>query len=377
MRNAFCSFHKAAVFGLYLLFACLHAWATKSEREHLSLDGDWKFTYTHPTNTEVLQLPPADAYVSTIQVPGWWEEQLEGFRNAPWFEQAEFRETQGPVKYLAGIGWYRKTFEVPEAWRDRAVTLTIGRSITIVRVWLNGRPIAGYDYGVYTPFEVDLSRELEYGKSNELVIAVDNSRGFAGGWAYLGNQGQASGITESVTMDVSPGPDRFAVLFIRPGKDLKEVEWNVELKMPTGSGSSGPSSIAWEVWSADKKHLLGDGRVQVPAFEKKHTLSWRAGVNAIEPWSDRHPNLYWTRLSWGSSTGQPWDEMEQRFGLRRFRLDGRKLLLNDKPIYLRGSFGHYYFPLSGSPRTDKAYWAEKISRLKSMGFNYINFAAEV
>ncbi len=366
---------QLALFGLLSVCGGLATWAAQSD--HLSLDGAWQFTYSRPIDNSVHKLPPAADYLTTIQIPGWWDQQLDRMRKTPWFDQAEFRETQGPIKYLAGIGWHRKTFEAAEAWRGRAVTLTVGRAITVVHVWLNGRQIASYDYGVYTPFEVDLSSKLEYGKSNELVIAVDNTRGFAGGWAYIGNQGRASGITESVSIEVAAGQGRLAGLFIRPGQDLKEVEWNTELQLPVGGGGDKSSSIAWQVFDASKSKLLGEGRVEVPAFDKTHQLSWRASIDAIQPWSDRHPNLYWTRLRWLSATGQTQADLEQRFGLRRFRLDGRKLLLNEQPIYLRGSFGHYYFPLSGSPPTAKEYWSDCIRRLKSMGFNYLNFAAEV
>src|SRR5207249_7220995 len=147
--------------------------------------------------------------------------------------------------------------------------------------------------------------------------------------------------------------------------------------VPAGTGPNAPSRIAWQILDTSKNKLIGEGRIEVPAFEKTQQVTWRAHIDTIQPWSDRHPNLYWTRLRWLSPDGQAWDEMEQRFGLRRFRLDGRKLLINDKPIYLRGSFGHYYFPIHGTPPTGKEYWLERIRRLKSMGFNYINFAAEV
>jgi len=365
--------HHAA-FGLALWMSVS---AEAAHADHFSLDGDWKFTYTRSTGADVPELPPASAFVTTIRIPGWWDEQLERMSNAPWFNQADFRETQGPAKYLAGIGWHRTTFQAAESWRGHAVTLTIGRAISIVHVWLNKRHIASYDYGVYTPFEVDLSRTLEYGNSNELVIAVDNTKGFAGGWAYLGNQGQSSGITESVSIKAASGPGRLAGLFIRPGKGLKEVEWNADLEVPVSAVPNRPSSIAWQLLDASKNKVISEGRVEVPAFEKTHHLSWRAGIDAIQPWSDRHPNLYWTRLRWLSGEGEQWDDLEQRFGLRRFKLDGRKLLLNDHPIYLRGCFGFYYFPIHCAPPTEKSFWQESIRRLKSMGFNYINFAAQV
>jgi Glycosyl hydrolases family 2, sugar binding domain/Glycosyl hydrolases family 2 len=367
----------ASLIAAFWLLQLSDAHLSAAQSDHLSLDGKWEFTYTHSTNDPIPTTPAPSSFVTTIQIPGWWDVQLERLRNAPWFAQADFRETQGPVKYLAGIGWHRKTFQVPDAWRGRAVTLTIGRAISIVHVWLNGRHIASYDYGVYTPFEVDFSEALEYGKPNELLIAVDNTKGFAGGWAFIGNQGQSSGITESVQIDVSPSPNRFADLFIRPGKDLSEVEWNAELHRVPGAVTNEPSTIAWQVLDSRKNKLLAEGRVDVPRFENANHLAWRAKISGIQPWSDRHPNLYWTRLRWLSSSGRILDELEQRFGLRRFSLDGRKLLLNGKPIYLRGSFGNYYFPLTGTPPTDKEYWRARIQRLKSMGFNYINFAAQV
>jgi hypothetical protein len=343
----------------------------------LSLDGDWQFTYTASTGAELPQPPSAAMYVSTIKIPGWWDEQLDRLRDAPWFKQAEFRETQGPVKYLSGIGWHRKTFQAPEAWRGRVVTLTVGRAVTKVNVWLNGRHVAGYDYGAYTPFQVDLSEKLDYGKTNELVISVENKKIAIGGSPYVGNAGQASGIAESVTLAVAAGPGRLADLYIQPGNDLKEVEWNLELEVPAGKGSSASSSVAWEVWDTGKKKLMGQGSVPVPAFEKTHHLSWRAQVTGIQPWSDRHPNLYRTRLRWVATDGQTWDELEQRFGLRRFTLNERKLLLNDKPIYLRGLLCGLYFPIHCSLPSDKAYWTDLCRRLKNIGFNYLNFVTQV
>src|SRR5689334_3749923 len=288
----------ASVIAAFWLLQFSDAHLPAAQFEHVLLDGEWQFTYTHSAN-DILPTPPApSSFVTAIHIPGWWDQQLERLRGAPWFAQAEFRETQGPVQYLAGVGWHRKTFQAPSTWRGRAVTLTIGRAISIVHVWLNGRHIASYDYGVYTPFEVDLSQALEFGKPNDLLIAVDNTKGFAGGWAFIGNPGQSSGITESVRIDVSPSANRFVDLLIRPGKDLSQIEWNAELQTPVGAAANEPSIIAWQVLDSRKNRLLAEGRVDVPAFENTNYFSWRVEVPGIQPWSDRHPNLYWTRVQW-------------------------------------------------------------------------------
>jgi hypothetical protein len=342
-------------------------------RERVALDGEWAFAYTRSSAADIPVAPPATAYESTIRLPGWWDDQWDGFREASWFADAEFLTSQGPIRYLAGIGWHRKQFLAPRKWEGRRVTLTVGRAITVVDVWLNGEHLGRYDYGVYTPFELDLTGRLKLGAQNELVIAVDNTKGFAGGWAHLGNAGRATGITQPVTLEVSAGAGRLADLYIVPGSNLKEARWNLELEARRADGSR----IEWEIWDAAGQRRLAHGQTAVPSFTEKADLAWHARVAGLEPWSDRHPNLYLTRLRWVAADGAVLDTLEQRFGLRRYTLRGRELFLNGKPLYLLGSFGHYYFPQHTTPPADREYWRSVFQTVKKLGFNFVNFAAQV
>jgi hypothetical protein len=361
-----------AIVGLLVLGQSASA-SAGGARERVILDGEWAFAYTRSSAAAVPAAPPATAYESTIVLPGWWDDQLDRLRGASWFPDAEFVKAQGPVRYLAGIGWHRKHFHAPREWEGRRITLTVGRAITVVQVWLNGGYCGRYDYGVYTPFELDLTGQIKPGASNELVIAVDNTKGFAGGWAHLGNAGRASGITQPVTLDVSAGAGRLADLYVVPGDDLNQVQWNLELETRRGADTR----IEWEIWDAPGRRRLAGGRATVPAFAGKTNLTWRARVAELEPWSDRQPNLYWTRLRWVAADGAVLDTLEQRFGLRRYTLQGRKLFLNGKPLYLRGNFGHYYFPEHTTPPTDTEYWQGVFQTIKRLGFNFVNFAAQV
>ena len=67
---------------------------------------------------------------------------------------------------------------------------------------------------------------------------------------------------------MSPGPGRVANLFIRPGNDLTEVEWNADLQVPAAGGSSGPSSIAWEILDVTLSKVLKQGRVDATINDK-------------------------------------------------------------------------------------------------------------
>ena len=342
--------------------------------EMVSLNGDWDFTYTASSAAEVPELPPPAAFDVKARVPGCWDDQLDRFEKATWWPKASFRTTIAPVRYLSGVGWYWRSIDAPADWRGRAARLTIGWAVSEIHVWLNHEHVGSYDYGVYTPYSVDVTPHLRPGQTNELVISVDNTRGFTGGWAYLGNAGKASGITRPVTLEVAAGPGRIEDVYIRPGASLEEVVWQVDL---SAMARAPESKLRWQVLSAGQQDILKEGTVSVPEFTRGHSLTWRARVDGIKPWSDRRPNLYWTRLRWVMAHGKPWDERRQRFGLRRWTYEGRKLKLNGRPIYLRGEFGAYYFPVHCSTPTSKDYWLWHIKRAKQIGMNYLNFAARV
>ncbi len=343
----------------------------------ISLDGDWGFAWTPSCVEPVPAIPPPSAFEVTATVPGRWDDQLERFRPARWFKSAAFETAQGPVRYLSGIGWYRRTIDVPAAWQGRAVTLTIGWAVGQVHVWVNQRHVGQYDYGVYTPYAVDLSDRLRPGERNELIVSVDNTRGFAGGWAFLGNAGRASGITRPVTLEVTTDPGRIADLYVKPGKDLGEVVWALDLEVPAAPRCAPASALEWQVRDGSRRTVLASGSAFVPAFERSRTVTWRQRIDAIKPWRPKQPHLYWTDVRWTTADGACWDTHAQRFGLRRWSHDGRKLKLNGRTIYLRGEFGAYYFPINATTPTDMDYWRRHIQRAKQIGMNYINFAARV
>ena len=151
----------------------------------VSLDGAWDFAWTPSSVEETPEPPEPTAYEVKAAVPGAWDDQLEEFEAASWWKDAAFTSTLGPVRYLTGIGWYRRTLQAPASWEGRAVRLTIGWAVGEMHVWVNGAQVGRYDYGVYTPYALDLSRHVRPGQENEIVISVDNTRGFAGGWAFL------------------------------------------------------------------------------------------------------------------------------------------------------------------------------------------------
>jgi beta-galactosidase/beta-glucuronidase len=167
--------------------------------------------------------------------------------------------------------------------------------------------------------------------ANELIIALDNTKGLAQHLGYTELQGHATGLFRPVPLHVSEGPGRIADLYVKPGEDLKEVVWQAQLEVPGGNELSPASGLLWEVCDTAGQ-ALARGEVAVPGFTGQRQVTWRQRIPSIRPWSDRQPNLYRTKIQWRVG-GKSWDKREQRFGLRRWSREGRKLFLNGQPIY--------------------------------------------
>ena len=87
-----------------------------------------------------------------------------------------------------GLGWYRKTFAAPEAWRGKRVRIEFEGVYMNAEAWLNGHLLGRHPYG-YTSFWYDLTPYLDVGATNVLKVMVDNacqvnSRWYSGSGIY-------------------------------------------------------------------------------------------------------------------------------------------------------------------------------------------------
>ncbi|MGE4568378.1 MAG: sugar-binding domain-containing protein, partial [Bacteroidales bacterium] len=116
---------------------------------------------------------------------------------------------EGPIKadhptgndggyFQAGVGWYRKSFEVPASWKEhKRVAIYFEGVYMNSELFINGKSLGVYPYG-YSSFRYDLTPYLEYGKPNQIAVRVDNSQQPNCRW-YSG-----SGIYRHVWLEVTP-----------------------------------------------------------------------------------------------------------------------------------------------------------------------------
>ena len=119
-----------------------------------------------------------------------------------------------------------------------------------------------------------------------------------------------------------------------------------------------------------KKYGSVDKKIAVMPGETLVELTCALGDDA-PLWSEFTPHLY--RANVELKTGKGTSGISERFGLRHIEQAGNRLMLNGRPIFLRGTLECCIFPLTGTPPTDEDTWRELYSSAREYGLNHLRF----
>jgi beta-galactosidase len=337
-------------------------------RERIDLGGVWR-----------VQLQDFDAGVSLTDreeaLPHIVEDadgrEQPGYVDGAWSRLVVPGTINPPPDKVEVGAWYRRSFDVPEAWTGSVVTLKFGAVNYLADVWLNGDYL-GYHEGGYTPFAFDVSPSVRPGESNLLAVRVDNPAwgtrndivpwGLADWWNYGGITQpvwlEASAPLHAVRADVVPhldGMDLSVVL------RLGETAAGADEPDPTDDEAAGDeptrvgASVSVEVLPARVDHRNfadPDVRALVPAGAEPLATAELDAV-ALDPgetvvrdlsflfggpnrWSPGSPALYVLRVTVEADGAL--DELWTSFGLRRVSVDPEapRVLLNGGPVMFFG-----------------------------------------
>lgn len=222
----------------------------------------------------------------------------------------------GERSFEGNVAWYRTTLRVPKTGRYALRFESVNHAAT---VWLDGQRIGGH-VGTYLPFE--LRPALDAGREHTLVVRADwrdpeqmKATGWHRAWFNYG------GINREVTIRPFDGP---------------EVS-SAAVQTQVNAGAATVQVTA---------RLRGEGRVTGRLRRGGQSVDLRFTGGASAPvatatirdaalWAPGRPNLYDLELD---VAGKP--AWRGKVGLREIRRDGNRLLLNDRPITLRGASLH-------------------------------------
>ena len=269
-----------------------------------------------------------------------------------------------------GIGWYRYELTPKDEWKGKRIVLDFQGIMLVGDVYLNGQRIGGTDYG-YLGFDIDLSKLLKWGQTNEIAVKADtqnpnNSRWFTG-----------AGLYRDVNLIVT-NKDLFFPrhpLFIRT-QGNKEVKIKAEIinqqKVAKGQ-TAAKMPVGVRILDADGKVVAeqkNDIHFNAKWRDREYELPSISLENA-KLWSPDSPYLYTAEVTLYDSEGNIADQIKEPFGVRTIEIIPQKgLLVNGKKVLLKGYANHHTLGALGAAAYPRAI-EKRLKLMKEFGMNHI------
>jgi beta-galactosidase len=334
--------------------------APASPRQVLSGDFDWRFALGDPAGAEAPGFD--DSAWRAVQLPHDWSIESPPDPKGP--------TGNGEGYYPAGIGWYRRAFSAPAAWKRKHVTVEFDGIHRNASIYLNGTALGTRPSG-YSSVAYDLTPHLVYGARNVLAVRVDNSAQPNSRW-YSG-----SGIYRHVRVVVTSAVHvaHWGVVVTTPEITPASSEVVVRTKVDNDTGAPADVSVETAVVGPTGVTV---GTTRSPVAVKDGGAEVAQVVTVANPalWAPATPRLY-TAVTRVLQQGAVVDEVETPFGIRSIDWSVEKgLLLNGEPILLAGGSVHHDNGPLGAAAFDRAE-ERRVEVLKAAGFNAVRTAHNV
>jgi beta-glucuronidase len=286
-------------------------------------DGDWR---------------SGTGAATPVGVPGSWNDQIPGIRDE------------------LGPAWYERRFELPPGafpLAGREAAIRFGSVCYAASVWLNGEFLGGHEGG-HLPFGVDCAGALRDGE-NVLVVRVDGQLGRDRVPPGLVQPSDTHGrlFHPDVSFDFFPfaGIHRRVELVLAPSDGIRDVRIDT-----AADGGHAALSVLVDAAEGDVTLTLGGVPISSP--------------HRVDPsglWSPASPRLHLLELELRRD-GVLVDRYALRTGIRTVAVAGDQVLLNGKPIQLRGFGRHEDFAVLGRGTTP-ALAARDLLLMRQLGAN--------
>ncbi|SKA98879.1 beta-galactosidase [Caloramator quimbayensis] len=317
----------------------------------ISLNGIWKFKWIKDLKNALDSFYKEDYDTSSfndIEVPSLW--QLKGygkpyylaFKYPPGISTKE-REIPKIDSKWNEIGYYRRTFNIPMEWKDREIFIHFGAVKSCFYLYINGEKV-GFSKGSMTPSEFYITKYVRIGEN---TLSVEVYRYCDG--TYLEDQDMwfFSGIYREVYIYSEPKVfirDFFARCNMDESYEDAELLLDVYIK---------------NYCNMDKKITLEAGLLEynlksipeiiaslkgVVSNNKDVVFSFKNNIKNPKKWTSETPNLYRIFIILKDEEGKILEIKSFQFGFKIVEIKDEKILINGKPIMLKGVNRHEFDP---------------------------------
>lgn len=377
---------------LILLSSC----AGEKEDQSIDLAGQWSFqidsldkgieqNWSSKKLDDVIQLPGSmltndkgnEVTANTKWTGDIW--------NDDWYkkpEYAKYREPGNvkisfwlqPLKYYTGAAWYKKEVDIPADWKERYIELFLERCHWETTLWIDNKKV-GMQNALGAPHSYDLSKIITPGK-HVLTLRIDNrvkdiNPGHDAHSISDNTQTNWNGIIGDMKLISRPAV-YISNVQLFPDIDKKIVTANISINNITGKEADYQLNLEAVTKNASSKTsvpaITKDIRIGVDTTHI--TVEYPMGDNPLL-WDEFHPNIYTMNVGLSGEKGN--DNRFVDFGMRKFSTSGTQIVVNGRPIFLRGTLECAIFPKTGFPPTTEEAWDRIFRICKSYGLNHVRF----
>jgi beta-glucuronidase len=270
---------------------------------------------------------------ATLRVPGDWNTQSE------------------QLFFYEGTVWYKKSFDYQRKPNTR-LFVYFGAANYLADVYLNGEKLGRHEGG-FTPFNFEITK-LVRDAGNFLVVKVDNKRRRDAVPTLMTDWWNYGGLTRDVKLIETPAT------FVN--------DYFIQLQK-----GSRDRVVGWVKLNGEKLQQRITIRIPEGGISKSFTTgaNGTALVDFTAPlrlWSPESPKLY--DVSIEAET----DQVRDQIGFRSIETRGTEILLNGKPVFLRGVCIHEEAPFRGGRANSRADAQTLLGWAKELGANFVRLA---
>lgn len=302
------------------------------QQKTLTLNGTWKFKWNETIEGRQRDFHAVnfdDSLWGTMPVPGMWE--LNGYGDPvylnvgyAWRGHYKNNPPFPPVEHNY-VGQYRRNFSIDKSWDGKQICLNIGSATSNVRVWINGKEV-GYSEDSKLEARFDITKYVKVGDN---LIALEIFRWCDG--TYLEDQDfwRLSGIARGV------------YVYTREKERIENVHISAsmygDLKINTEL-TTGVAEILNEVID-DKGNVLISSSVKKNSRKAKEISAYYK-IDSPKLWSAEIPVLYTLLVKAKDKRGNIIESTAIPFGFRTVEVKNAQLLVNGKPVLIKGADRH-------------------------------------
>jgi beta-galactosidase len=339
---------------------------TEGKPRTISFDQGWRFLKDNPPNAETPAFNDTDWRM--IDLPHDWSiedlpDQKEGSVIGPFSKESIGKMGTGYT--IGGTAWYRKTFTIDKADKNKIVFLQFDGVYMNSDIWVNGKHVGNHPYG-YTSFYYDITPFLNpAGDQNVVAVQVKNE-GRNARW-YSG-----SGIYRHTWLTiVNPVHVSIWGTYVTT-PEVSEKNARIEIVTNVTNSGKEETPVTVQVQLFDPSGKIAGTNTMDSSIPGGNSADIRQSMDVANPvlWSVDNPNLYQAQVTVLVYKKES-DNFTTTFGIRSIHFDAQTgFTLNGKNMELKGGCFHHDNGPLGSAVIDRAE-ERKIEILKKAGFNAI------